>query len=69
MISLVKPDLCLKEKFIDMIKDYNYHKEDTFNSDYFNENFDFETYIKDFDECLIESAYQKDMFLQQNGGL
>ena len=50
MINLVKPDIYLKEKFIDMIKDYNEHKEDTFDSDYFNINFDFEAYIKDLDD-------------------
>jgi len=50
---LVKPDIFLEEKFIDMIMDYNYHEEDTFNSDYFNKNFDFEAYIKDLDEMSI----------------
>lgn len=49
MHNLVKPDICLKESFVDMIKDYYQHKEDTFNNDYFNINFDFEAYIKAFE--------------------
>lgn len=59
VVNLIEPDIWLKEKFIDMIKDYNNHKENTFNSDYFNGNFDFEAYIKDHHDmsngvCLPE---------------
>ncbi|MEG2656861.1 MAG: GNAT family N-acetyltransferase [Clostridium sp.] len=47
MCNLVKPDSCLKEKFINMVNDNN---EDIFNSEHFNTNFDFEGYIKDLND-------------------
>lgn len=47
MCDLVKPDIWLKEKFTNMVKDYNHSNELIFSSDYFNVNFNFENYIKD----------------------
>lgn len=45
--SLVKPDIWLKEKFTNMVRDYNDNNENIFSSDYFNVNFNFENYIQD----------------------
>lgn len=50
MCNLVKPDLWLEEKFIEMVNDYHYNNEDTFNSEYFINNFNFQTYIKDLND-------------------
>jgi predicted acetyltransferase len=50
MLNLVKPDISLKEKFINMVNDYNDNNENTFNNDYFGRNFDFEGYIKDLND-------------------
>jgi len=50
MFNLVKPDISLREKFISMVNDYNDNNENIFNNDYFNEDFDYEGYIKDLDD-------------------
>lgn len=47
MCSLVKPDIWFKEKFTNMVSDYNDNNENIFSSDYFNVNFNFENYIQD----------------------
>lgn len=47
MCSLVKPDIGLKEKFTNMVSDYNDNNENIFSSDYFNFDFNFENYIQD----------------------
>lgn len=50
MCNLVKPDIWLKSKFMNMVNDYNYNNEDTFNSEYFKTYFDFEAYLKDIND-------------------
>lgn len=50
MFNLVKPDISLREKFINMVNDYNDNNENIFSNDYFNTNFDYEGYIKDLDD-------------------
>lgn len=50
MCNLVKPDIWLKEKFTNMVNDFNANNEETFNSEYFNTNFNFEAYIKDLND-------------------
>ncbi len=50
MCNLIKPDIWFKSKFVNMVNDYNYNNEDTFNSEYFKNNFDFEDYIKDIND-------------------
>lgn len=50
MFNLVKPDISLREKFINMVNDYNDNNENIFNNDYFNTDFDYEEYIKDLDD-------------------
>lgn len=47
MCDLVKPDIWLREKFANMVKDYNHSNEHIFSSDYYNINFNFENYIQD----------------------
>lgn len=47
MCSLVKPDIWLKEKFTNMVSDYNDNNENIFSSDYLNTDFNFENYIQD----------------------
>lgn len=47
MCSLVNPDIWLREKFANMVKDYNHSNEYIFSSDYYNINFNFENYIQD----------------------
>ena len=50
MCNLVKSDVWLKPKFIDMVNDFNDNNEDTFSGDYFKTNFDFEAYIKELND-------------------
>ncbi len=61
MCSLVKPDIWLKEKFTNMVRDYNDNNENIFSSDYFRINFNFENYIQDLRDLASG--------LQLNGGL
>lgn len=53
MVKLIKPKFELKNKFMDMIRDYNNHGEDTFANEYFTNDFDFLTYIKDLENLSM----------------
>lgn len=45
MIKLVQPDLCLEEKFIKMLNDYNDKGDDRISSRYSRANYEFQSYI------------------------